>query len=68
MKKLVWTLLLTAATTAAAALASRALESLWRRLLHERPPGGSKWARRFFGKGVARGVSRRLHDPRLELT
>ena len=45
MKKLIWTALATFASTASAALAVRALDVAWRRLLREPPPGAPRWAR-----------------------
>jgi hypothetical protein len=45
MKKLIWTALATFASTAAAALAVRALDVAWRRLIREAPPRSPRWAR-----------------------
>ena len=44
MKKVIWTGLVMVTSTAAAALAARALGALWRRVTHEDPPESPRWA------------------------
>jgi hypothetical protein len=50
MKKLAWTALVTAVSTAAAYGAVRALELMWRRVTKEPPPPMPWWARFVVGK------------------
>jgi hypothetical protein len=44
MRKLLWTLLTTAVSTACAAAAVRALEWAWRRIEKQDPPARGRWA------------------------
>jgi hypothetical protein len=50
MKRLLWTVLVSAVTAATAALAARLLERAWRRIVHEPPPEMPAWAHFFVGK------------------
>ncbi|HEX5064425.1 MAG TPA: hypothetical protein VFV99_33850 [Kofleriaceae bacterium] len=50
MKKLAWTALVTAVSTAAARLAVRALVRMWRQVTKENPPPTSRWAQFLVGK------------------
>jgi hypothetical protein len=56
MKKLVWTVLVTTASAAAAALAIRGLRSVWLRIMHEDPPNPPWWARKLVGGPLGRSV------------
>lgn len=61
VKKVVWTALVTLVSAASAALAVRAAEKAWRRLVRENPPAIPAWARLLVGKPVRKQVSSRLH-------
>lgn len=50
MKKLVWTALVAALTAAAARLAVRAAERVWRYVTTENPPPMPRWAKFVVGK------------------
>ena len=49
MKKLIWTALASALSAAAAALALRALDRVWRRVTREDPPEMPAWSRLLVG-------------------
>ena len=49
MKKLIWTALASALTAAAAALALRALDRVWRHVMKEPPPEAPAWSRLLVG-------------------
>ena len=56
MKKLVWTALAAAMSTAAAAGALRLLAYMWRKSTHEDPPESPWWARWLVGKPLKAGT------------
>jgi hypothetical protein len=63
VKKLIWTALAALTSTAAAALAIRALNYTWRRVTHEPPPEQPKWARLLVGMPVKKGVKKAVASP-----
>jgi len=60
MRKLVWTALVSAVSAAAAALAVRALDRVWRQVTSESPPEPPKWARFLVGNPLRRQVASRV--------
>jgi hypothetical protein len=50
MKKLAWTALVTVVSAAAARLAVRALDRLWRGVTKQPPPPTARWAQFLVGK------------------
>lgn len=63
MKKIIFTTLVTVTSTAAAALAVRAIEAVWRRTRHERPPALSKWVKLIAGPMLGKPIAKRLGTP-----
>jgi hypothetical protein len=63
MRKLLWTALVAAGSTACAAAAVRALDWAWRKVAKEPPPDMPAWARFLVGKPLKK-IARRSIDER----
>jgi hypothetical protein len=61
MKRVTWTIMIVAMSTAAAALASRAARSLWSGATGEQPPEVPWWAKLFVAGPIAAGVSKAIN-------
>lgn len=60
MKKLLWTALAAAVTTAAASAAMRLLRYMWRKSTHEDPPEQPRWAQLLVGKPLKSGTKKAI--------
>jgi hypothetical protein len=65
VKRLIWTVLVAAVTTATAGLAARLLDRAWRRLIKEPPPEMPSWARLLVGKPLRKQIQQRVPHARL---
>jgi hypothetical protein len=63
-KRILWTITVSLASAAGAALAGRAVDKLWRTATHETPPDMPWWARWLVAKPVRLGVSGALDTNR----
>jgi hypothetical protein len=57
MKKIAWTIVMTMASAAGAALAARAANLVWRKVTNEPPPTPQWWARWLIARPVQAGVT-----------
>lgn len=61
--KVMWTVLVTLASAAGAALAARAVDKAWRTATHEPPPDMPWWTRWFVARPAQAAVTSALRPP-----